>query len=105
METQNPASLPVKPEIGLADAVLAIIKILVPDWSKVGIWRPLVLAALAYFGYDNRQIHSHHRRNEAAIEEVKAFVTSPPTNGRRVFESPVFPPLPSTNKPVLIHRN
>lgn len=107
MNTQNPPSepLPVKPEIGLPDAILAIVKYFAPDWSKIGIWRPLVVAALAYFGYDNRQIHTRHKHTEAVIadnsqqiEEVKSFVQSPPTNGRRIHESTQLPPLPSTNR-------
>lgn len=62
--------------------------------KKLGVWRPLIVAVLSYLGWDS---HQGYQRHEREIENVKAFVQAPPTNGRRLHEVPE-PPMPPTNR-------
>lgn len=81
-------------ETSALDAIIFAIKKAFPSAaSKVGIWRPMIAAGMTYLGWNNHQSNLRHQHHEQQIEEVRAFVQAPPTNGRRIHEIPP-PPMP-----------
>lgn len=91
----------IPPETTAIEAALYAAKKAFPNTAKkFGVWRPLIVAALGYLGWDSHRGYQHHehriRHAEEVASKVESFVVSPPTNGRLLHELPI-PTDPNTN--------
>ena len=87
----------IPPETSPFEALAYAAKRLLPKkatkslFSKIGFWRPIIVAVLGYQEWDKREVNHRHERR---IDRVESAVTAPPTDPDRfpgVIVDPTHP--------------